>query len=214
MKVVSSVLLFVVSLSFSALALTAPFGYGWFHVPADFRLPLLGFFANLMLLVVTWAYVLITRDQLKELQSAREPRAILNVRVPQFGLDEVKYGRGNHEYRSGSPIFLDVWNVSGPSIMVSRVQVRVNESVQSETLNPQILVESGKVGSISVGYQILGFLSESKSGLCDLPADRTTAKAHLTADYFSLAGTRTVHTECKLSFFTTEEHIAIQIDQR
>ncbi len=209
---VSTVLLVVVIVAFSALALTAPSGYGWFHVPADFRIPLLGFFANLALLVVTWAYVLITRNQLRELQSAREPKAILNVRVPELGLDEVQYGRGNQQYRSGSPIYLDVWNISGPTIMVARVQVRVNDSPKFGTLSPQVLVESGKVASINMGYEILRFLSVS-AGLCDLPPDDTFAKAHFTVDYFSLAGTRTAQTQCKLSFFVTKEHIAIRVEE-
>jgi hypothetical protein len=210
---IPTVLLIVVIAAFSALALTAPFGYGWFRVPAEFRIALLGFFANLMLVGVTWVYVLITRDQLRELQSTREPKAVLNVRVPQTGIDDVHYGKGNHEYRSGSPIYLDIWNVSGPSIMVTQIFTKVNDSQRADRpLRPQVLVEPGKLTSINVAYEVFTLLSESKT-LPDLPPDSTVATAHFTVDYFSVAGTRKVDTQCKLFLFVTEKHIAIKTEE-
>src|ERR1035441_7080249 len=95
-------------------------------------------------------------NQVRELRVLRESRAALKLRVPgPFDFDRyIQYGRGDHQYRSGPPVYLDVWNVSGPTIMVMEVTVRVNDSPDKEGLRispmaPQLLVESGKVLSRS-----------------------------------------------------------------
>ena len=95
-------------------------------------------------------------NQVRELRVLREPRAVLVFRIPDqlTGEHQIKYGRGNNQYRSGTPVYLDVWNVSGPTIMVMEVAVKVNNTqedekgLSSDALTPQLLVESGKVVSI------------------------------------------------------------------
>jgi hypothetical protein len=205
-------ILILALLAFSALALLAPFGiWPWSHVLADFRVPLLGFFASLVLVAVTWRYVIITRDQLIELRSAGEPQATLNIRVPFPESQDVNYGRGNDQFRKGPPIFLDVWNVGGPTIMVTRVTVRVNGCPSDGSLTPQLLVESGKVASINVAYEVIRTISKSKPYL-DLPDDYTQARADFTVEYFSKGGTRPIRTQGDLWFFTSDNYIMISTD--
>src|ERR1700722_12011468 len=91
--------------------------------------------------------------QVRELQILREPKAELAFRVPDqlTGEHQIKYGRGNNQYRTGTPVFLDIWNVGGPTIMVMEVAVQVDDLVEHGERNaqtPQLLVESGKVLSI------------------------------------------------------------------
>jgi hypothetical protein len=69
------ILILICVVLFAALAFAAPFGrWGWSLIPYDFRLPMLGFLANLILVAITIVYVLITREQLRELQSTRDLR--------------------------------------------------------------------------------------------------------------------------------------------
>jgi hypothetical protein len=212
-------ILIFLCVTFLVLALTAPFGRGvWSQIPPDFRLPLLGFFANLVLLGVTWAYVLITREQLRELQTAREPRAVLKLRVPEaFDVERyIKYGRGDRRYRSGPPLYLDVWNVSGPTIMVMEVTVSVNDTPDKEGLRiaplaPQLLVESGKVVSINVAYQLMFRVAPGSGEFIDFP-DMTRAAARFTVKYFSLSGERSVEIRSKFHFRVSEEHIVTWVE--
>lgn len=207
-----SVLLAAVLLVFLLLALAAPFGlWPWSAVSADFRMPLLGFFANLCLVAVTWIYVLITRRQLIELQSARAPDATLNIRIPQFESEEIYYGRGNNEYRKGPPIFLDVWNIGGPTIMVTRITVAADGFPREESWTPQVLIESGKVASINVAYEVIRLINKPMKYV-DLPEDYTRAKVHLTVEYFSKGGTLTVRIQSDLWFFVSERYINITTD--
>jgi hypothetical protein len=217
MKSRVAILIFV-CVALSILALTAPFGRGvWSQIPADFRLPLLGFFSNLVLVGVTWAYVLITRDQLRELRTAREPKAVLNARVPQINVEDIRYGRGHNQFRSGPPIYLDVWNVSGPTIMVTQVTVRVKdarpkERVRFAPLQPQRLVESDKVASINVGYHLMHLVSPESEECIDFP-DQATAEARFTVDYFSLRGEGFIEACGKFRFVVTEESIVTMIEE-
>ncbi|MGD0293760.1 MAG: hypothetical protein ABSB30_07880 [Terracidiphilus sp.] len=206
------VLLAAALVAFSLLGLAAPFGlWPLSAVPADFRMPLLGFFANLCLVAVTWSYVLITRRQLIELQSAREPNAALNIRIPQPESEDINYGRGNNQYRKGPPIFLDVWNVGGPTIMVTRITVAAEGSTREGLLTPQALIESGKVAPINVAYDIIRLINKSRPYL-DLPDDYTHARAHFTVEFFSKGGTRSVQTQGDVWFFVSEEYVNITTD--
>ena len=69
-------------------------------------------------------------------------------------------GLGNGQYRSGPPVYLDVWNFSSPTIMVTEIVVRVNDAPNkeelliNEPLRPQLLVESSKVAAINVAYNL------------------------------------------------------------
>src|SRR5271166_1508683 len=94
-------------------------------------------------------------NQVSELRVLREPRAALVFRVPDqlTGEDQVKHGRGDYTYRTGTPVYLDVWNVGGATIMVMEVAAIVEGSSahkKSNTLTPQLLIEPGKMVSINV----------------------------------------------------------------
>ena len=154
-------------------------------------------------------------QQVRELRIAREPRAVLKVRVPDpfTGEHDIKFGRGEDRYRSGPPVYVDVWNVSGPTLMVMEVSTSVNgESPDPITvgmgrLTPQLLVESGKVASINVAYQLYARVSPRSEGtFCDFP-DLTTAEASFKVDYFSINGEQSIETHCKFQFRVNEEHL-------
>jgi hypothetical protein len=157
-------------------------------------------------------------NQVRELQILREPRAVLKVRVPEpFDVGHyIKYGSGDCRYKSGPPIYLDVWNVSGPTIMVMRVTMRVNDSPDKEGLRlgrmePQLLVESGKVVSINVAYQLLSRVSPESDKFIEFP-DLTRAEARFTVRYFSSDGERSVETDAKFQFRVTEEYIVTWVE--
>ena len=214
MKSHRAILAVVIAVLFVA-GLAAPFGrWPWSLVPVDFRLPLLGFITNLVLVAVTWIYVFITREQLRELQIARHSKAILQVRVPDICNQDVKYGKGNHRYREGPPIYIDVWNVSTPTIMVLAVTLKVKGLPENEGLQPQSLVESGKVASINVAYQLLALLSaeygDQKEELIGFPTE-TTAVADFTVDYFSVDGKQRATISSSFKFFVTDNYINTKI---
>ena len=194
------------------LALVAPFGYWpWPHIPVDFRLPLLGFFTNLALVAITCIYVIITREQLRELQASREPVAILHARVPDINREDIKYGRGKNQFREGPPIYIDVWNGSGPTIMVLKVTVAVKGCGSSDVLEPQVLVESGKVAPINVAYALMRLVSTRYSkNFIDFPTE-TEAEAKFMVDYFSFKGKQSVQAEYNFHFYVTEEYINTKI---
>lgn len=152
-------------------------------------------------------------NQVRELQVLREPKAALKVRVPEpFDiLHYQKYGSGYQQYRTGPPVYLDIWNVSSPTLMVMEIKVRVNDSPDKEGLRvaplaPQLLVESGKVASIDVAYQLMGRVSPGTEGLIEFP-DGTTAKARFTVKYFSSNGEQSIETDAKFQFCVTQDHI-------
>lgn len=101
--------------------------------------------------------------QVRELQLSRAPQAEVVFRVPDqlTGQNQILFGRGNNEYRSGTPVYLDIWNVSNPTIMVMEVTGLVDGALPKEkerwtnTLTPQALVESGKVHSVNVAYLLM-----------------------------------------------------------
>src|SRR5260370_361088 len=198
----------LVFLIFCVLAsLTAPFSrWPWSHIPSDFRMPLLGFLANLVLVGVTWVYVLVTHEQLRELQSGREPNVVLNTRVPEWEADQKKYGRGNNQYREGPPIYLDVWNFGAPTIMVTRVFVTVAGNERQELLLPQVLVEKGKVAPINVAYHVMRLFSTGCNGAFDFPA-QTLAESRFDVDYFSMRGNRRIHASQSFGFYVGDNFI-------
>ena len=197
------------------LSLTAPFGcWPWSHVPGDFRLPLLGFITNLVLVAVTWIYVLITREQLRELQAAREPNAVLHVRIPGRGLQDIKYGRGHDQFRDGSPIYLDVWNVGGPTIMVLRVSISLKDDSHKEVLEPQVLVESGKVAPLNISHPLMRLVSVGHGYTEEIftLADETAAEVHFAVDYFSLKGEQSIQARYKFRFKVGEQYINTRVE--
>jgi hypothetical protein len=109
-------------------------------------------------------------------------------------------------------VLLDIWNVSGPTIMVMEIATRVNdeptdrEALGLTSLTPQLLVESGKVASVNVAWQLMRRVSPGSEGLIDFP-DLTTADAHFRVSYFSLSGERFVETRCRFQFRVTEDNI-------
>jgi hypothetical protein len=151
-------------------------------------------------------------NQVKELRVLRTPSAVLKLRVPTFDVESyVKFGRGDHRYRSGPPIFLDVWNVSGPTIMVMEIAVRLDDAPDPEGLRmvplaPQVLVKTGEVASTNVAYQLMHRASPAASGFIDFP-DSTLVKACFTVKYFSLDGEETLQAQGAFQFRVTEEHI-------
>src|ERR1035441_8578969 len=154
-------------------------------------------------------------NQVRELRVLREPKAVLKLRVPnRLDIERyLQYGRGNDQYRSGPPVYLDVWNVSGPTIMVMEVCVIVNDSPDRERLRiltPQVLVESGKVASINVAYQLMRRVSEGD--LIDFP-DLTTAEAHFKVKYFSSDGERMVETRSTFQFRVSEENLVTWVEE-
>ena len=79
-------------------------------------------------------------------------------------------------------------------------------------MTPQALVESGKVATINVGYQLLfGVASRESREMVDFP-DKTTAEAHFKVDYFSADGERSVETNCRFQFRVTNEHVVTWIE--
>jgi hypothetical protein len=194
------------------VSLAAPFGrWPWSLLPADFRLPFLAFATNLVLVAVTWIYVLITREQLREIQAEREPLAVLHPRIPNACVEDIKYGKGHGEYREGPPIFLDVWNVSGPTIMVLRVALSVTDCEDREVLEPQVLVESGKVASINVAYKLMNILSAKNAEDVINFADKTRAITTFVVEYFSLKGTRSVQSKYEFLFRVSDTYINTKI---
>jgi hypothetical protein len=153
-------------------------------------------------------------NQVRELRVLREPKAVLMLRIPDqlTGQHQIKYGRGSGQYRSGTPVYLDVWNVSGPTIMVMEVSVKTNdaevgEGLRSDIMTPQLLVESGKAGSINVAYQLMGQASSrSREEFINFP-NGTTATARFLVKYFSVDGERVVETDCDFRFCVTEDNI-------
>lgn len=200
--------------AFAILALAAPYGrLGWALVPPDYRLPLLGFFANLVLVGITWVYVLITREQLREIQAAHDPRAVLHVRVPNPYEEDIKFGKGGGVFRSGPPIYLEVWNVGGPTIMVTRVAVTEKDSQYKGDLTPQVVVDSGKLGSVNVAYAVMRLVAErfeTPDQMIDFPS-LTTAEAQFKADFFSFGMERTLQIACKFQFFVVDDYINTKI---
>jgi len=157
-------------------------------------------------------------NQVRELQVLREPKAVLKVRVPDpLDIEHyIKCGRGDHTYRSGPPVCLDVWNVSGPTIMVMAVTVTVNDSPDKEglrlgRLEPQLLVESGKVVSINVGYELMARVSPGSEEFIEFP-DLTRAEARFAVKYFSSDGERFVETHAKFQFRVTKEQIVTWVE--
>ena len=97
--------------------------------------------------------------------------------------------------------------------MVTRVIVCEKGARYKEEITPQIVVESGKVGSINVAYSILGLVArrfDSNENLFDFPS-LTTSEGYFTVDFFSLGTERTVRTQCKFQFFVTEEYLNTKI---
>ncbi len=104
-------------------------------------------------------------------------------------------------YRMGPPVYLDVWNVSAPTVMVMEVRVSVDGSsptlqeLRMAPLTPQLLVESGRVASINVAYQLLSRVAFSvgcDGGFVNFP-DLTKATVHFKVDYFPSKGRRWSH---------------------
>lgn len=150
-------------------------------------------------------------NQVAELRILRETRVALVFRVPEqlTGEDQVNYGRGEQTYRTGTPVYLDVWNIGGSTIMVMEVSVTVDgPSVNDDnnTLTPQILVEPGKMVSINVAYKVMRQLCPEGRG-ANLPTGKTAAKARFTVKYFSGDGERAVETDCTFLFWVTEDEI-------
>jgi hypothetical protein len=150
-------------------------------------------------------------NQVGELRVLREPRAALVFRVPDqlTGETQVKYGRGDYTYRTGTPVYLDVWNVGGATIMVMEVAVVVDGSAADKrfnTLTPQLLIEPGKMVSINVAYTVMGQLSDTETLGMNFTKG-TRAKARFTVKYFSAGGVRVVETDCMFSFCVTEDAI-------
>jgi hypothetical protein len=153
-------------------------------------------------------------NQVRELQIQREPRAMLLLRVPDqlTGEHQINYGRGNHQYRTGTPVYLDIWNVSGPTLMIVEVAIaviKVNEAdgSQNETLAPQLLVESGKVLSTNVAYPLMRQVSSiTNQDSLDIP-NGTAAIARFTVKYISVDGERVVAADCVFRFCVTEDNI-------
>jgi hypothetical protein len=102
--------------------------------------------------------------------------------------------------------------------MVMRVTVRVNASAPQETLllheplTPQVLVESGKVASINVGYYLMRLVSPKADQFVDFP-DKTTVKAHFMVAYFSLRGEQSIQAHYKCQFRVSEEHINTWLEE-
>jgi|HubBroStandDraft_6_1064221.scaffolds.fasta_scaffold61249_3 hypothetical protein len=149
-------------------------------------------------------------SQVKEIQLAREPRAVLKVRIPDPYLNEhfVSYGRGNGQYRTGPPVFLDIWNVGTPTIMVMTVTVRMeNASADDDDMahKPQLLVEAGKVTSINIGHRLLRLVAlREQQEAINFP-DGTSAEARFAVVYFSVGGERLVESHCSFSFRVHED---------
>jgi hypothetical protein len=132
-------------------------------IDAALRISLLGFLATLVLLAITWVYVLTTRDQLAEARKrAKEEDAVqvmLSVRVPAYGRETAKLGIGEGLFKEGPPIYLDVWNFGRPAFMVMEVQVAVGQG-NIESLRPQELVSGGQIVSIPVTHILMGLASD------------------------------------------------------
>ncbi len=69
-------------------------------------------------------------------------------------------------------------------------------------LTPQLLVESGRVASINVAYQLLSRVAFSvgcEGGFVNFP-DLTKATVHFKVDYFSVEGETSVDMDCSFQF--------------
>jgi len=152
-------------------------------------------------------------NQVRELQLLREPKALVMFRVPDqlTGENQVQYGRGNYQYRSGTPVFLDVWNASGPTIMVMEVAIEVKDAPSggewADTLTPQCLIKSGEAASFNVAYQLMHKVSlMANREVLDVP-NGSSASAHFIVKYFSVGGERLIETDCNFHFTVTEDRI-------
>jgi hypothetical protein len=150
-------------------------------------------------------------NQVAELRVLRETRVALVFRVPEqlTGENEDSYGRGDYTYRTGTPVYLDVWNVGGSTIMIMEVIVALDGSSVNDdinTLTPQLLVDSSKMVSINVAYKLMRQL-RPEGFRTDVPTGMTAAKARFTVKYFSGDGERAVETECPFLFWVTEDKI-------
>jgi hypothetical protein len=110
-------------------------------------------------------------------------------------------------------MYLNVWNVGGPTIMVTRVTVSEKDSDKKGELEPQVVLESGKVAPIDIGYQLLYLVSSrcgDRNGLVNFP-DGTVSEGHFTAHFFSLGIEHSVSIDRRFQFLVTEEHISTRI---
>ncbi len=153
-------------------------------------------------------------NQVKELKVLRAPNAAVTLRVPDqlTGEHQIRYGRGGSQYRSGSPVYLDVWNVGGPTIMVMEVIVNLDgytrpDGIPDNVLTPQLLVESGKVASINIAYQLMSQVSSAANEeFINIPSG-TTASAKFAVKYFSVGGETLIEAACDFRFIVTDDQI-------
>jgi hypothetical protein len=156
--------------------------------------------------------------QVRELQLSREPRAEIVFRVPDqlTGQNQLLFGRGNNEYRSGTPVYLDIWNVSNPTIMVMEVTGLVDGALPKESwitsLTPQVPVESGSVQSVNVAYLLMSQVSQDE--FLNVP-NGVRATAKFTVRYLSVGGDRLIEAACNFHFVVTDQNIfTFTIDQK
>ena len=84
-----------------------------------------------------------------------------------------------------------------------------DDSQHKGVLEPQVLVESGKVAPINVAYVLMRLISPVhgySDELLTFP-DQTMAEAHFTVDYFSLKGEQSAQAHYKFQFYVTDDYI-------
>lgn len=101
-------------------------------------------------------------------------------------------------------MYLDIWNLGSPTVMIMKVAVSVNGQ-EAEVLAPQRRVQSGDIDSINVAYQVLGQVSQSTKDLT--PPPDSAVSVRFTVTYFSTGGERAVSLDCDLWFMVTENQL-------
>jgi hypothetical protein len=173
------------------------------------RISLLGFLANIVLLAITWVYVITTRDQLDDARKrAKEEDAVrvaLSVRVSVPCTEDVKLGIGEGKYKEGPPIYLDVWNFGRPTFMVMEIDISVGSS--ADGLRPQRLVPEGQVASVAVTHMLMRLASDFQpEGLINIKHGSET-DAEFAVTYFSREGTGYAKVRKRFEFFVSDERI-------
>jgi arginine decarboxylase-like protein len=95
--------------------------------------------------------------------------------------------------------------------MVLRVALSVTDCEDREVLEPQVLVESGKVASINVAYKLMNILSAKNAEDVINFADKTRAITTFVVEYFSLKGTRSVQSKYEFLFRVSDTYINTKI---
>ena len=166
-------------------------------------------------------------NQVRELQVLRQPTVMITFRAPNqlTGEDQIPYGRGDGQYRRGTPIYVDVWNVGTPTIMIMEVILDLErasdgdgkpldvegaascDATPNNGSTPQLLVESGKVESINIAYSLMHQVTRALNQDFINPQSGTTATAHFAVKFLAAGDERIIESRCDFKFVVINNQI-------